>query len=178
METGLPQRQIEHLSDSLVDNEGKIEYRAFLEEYGSTTEYRMVMRGRKGPARSGAAGPQRISQTPPPDARARRAETTSAMELSLLICLLGFLCFPVWCCGFWWYNDSDKRKRKHGRASVALLCCFLVVASCVGMGLALMFSADMVPVTQTGHCTSMTLVCLFRFSLSASSHLLSQSLSS
>jgi len=177
MATGLPQRQIEHLSDSLVDNEGRIDYQAFLEEYGSTTEYKMIMRGRrKGSGRAGAAGAKRTYLLTPPDARARHAETSSAMELSLLTCLLGFLCFPFWCCGFWWCNDTDKRKRRHGQASVALLCCFLVVACCVGMGLALKFSTDAVPVAQTGHCTPMNLVRLLLLFLSTNSH--SQSLSS
>jgi hypothetical protein len=164
MSTSLSPKQAALLADSVVDADGKLDYQAFLEEFGGTTEHKVMTRDRResqGDRRARAAsGKRKHLLVPPSSTPVDTKPAFAGIEMPLMTCLLGFLCFPLWCCGVRWFNDPDKRRRMYGRASVTLLCLFFVVLCGVGMGMLLMMlNSDESPAAgNAAHCTPMMMV--------------------
>ena len=75
--------------------------------------------------------------------------------------LLGFIFFPLWCCGFRWCRDKESNNRRFGRYSLAFLLLYLVIG--VGLGTVYFMSSLTSPsVIPKEHCMpfTMTLVAL------------------
>lgn len=161
MKTGVSQRQMELFCTSVLDTDGTLDYEAFLEEFSQTNEGRVAEHERRSGRHSSSARGKRKHLLVPKTSITAGAQPTLAAgtEMPLMTCLLGFLCFPLWCCGFRWLNDTDRRRRFYGRASIALLCCLFVILCGAGFGLVLMLSsAAGAPVGNTAHCSPMTMV--------------------